>query len=74
VKAGERGGELEVTLTRLAESAEKAEKIKGKGVDDLVLDPDGQGLSHALTQGTLIRRLALKKRRKAKINAAKKKK
>jgi type IV pilus assembly protein PilC len=30
VKAGELGGVLEVTLTRLAEFAEKAEKIKGK--------------------------------------------
>jgi acetyl-CoA decarbonylase/synthase complex subunit gamma len=44
----------------LDELAELAEKIKAKGVEDLVLDPSGDSLGLALTRGTQIRRLALK--------------
>jgi len=41
--------------------AELTEKIKAKGVEDLVLDPQGDGLSASLIRNTQIRRLALKK-------------
>ena len=37
------------------------EKIKAKGVEDLVLNPPSAGLSAALATNTLIRRLAIKK-------------
>jgi acetyl-CoA decarbonylase/synthase complex subunit gamma len=37
------------------------EKIKAKGVEDLVLDPISKGLSESLANNTLIRRLAIKK-------------
>jgi acetyl-CoA decarbonylase/synthase complex subunit gamma len=52
---------LAVTAASLEELAELTEKIKAKGVEDLVLDPVGQGLSASLTFNTQIRRLALKK-------------
>ncbi len=45
----------------LDELADLTEKIKAKGVEDLVLDPQAGGLSGALSQDVLIRRLALKK-------------
>ncbi len=41
--------------------AELTEKITAKGVEDLVIDPGGRTLSPALTHGTQIRRLSLKK-------------
>ncbi len=40
--------------------AELTEKVKGKGVEDLVLDPAGKTLSESLSRSTQIRRLALK--------------
>jgi acetyl-CoA decarbonylase/synthase, CODH/ACS complex subunit gamma len=52
---------LAVIGDSLEELAELTEKIKGKGVEDLVLDPGGRSFSECLTQATLIRRLALKK-------------
>jgi acetyl-CoA decarbonylase/synthase complex subunit gamma len=48
-------GETLDTLTDLTE------KIKGRGVEDLVLDPGGRDLVSTLAQATQIRRLALKK-------------
>jgi acetyl-CoA decarbonylase/synthase, CODH/ACS complex subunit gamma len=45
--------------------AELTEKIKAKGVEDLVLDPNGQGMSSSVSKNTQIRRLALKKNFKA---------
>jgi acetyl-CoA decarbonylase/synthase complex subunit gamma len=45
----------------LDELADLGEKIKAKGVEDLVLDPDAPGLGRWLALSTQIRRLALKK-------------
>src|SRR5512143_2251319 len=41
--------------------ADLTEKIKGKGVEDLVIDPATKNLSQLLTFSTQVRRLALKK-------------
>jgi len=41
--------------------ADLTEKIKSKGVDDMVLDPGGRELGSGLALGTQIRRLAVKK-------------
>jgi acetyl-CoA decarbonylase/synthase complex subunit gamma len=45
----------------LAEMAELTEKIKAKGVEDLIIDPGGRDLGAGLAMGTTIRRLAVKK-------------
>jgi acetyl-CoA decarbonylase/synthase complex subunit gamma len=45
----------------LAEMAEMTEKIKAKGVEDLVIDPGGRDLGSGLAIDTTIRRLAVKK-------------
>lgn len=45
----------------LAEMADLTEKIKAKGVEDLVIDPGGRDLGAGLAIGTTIRRLAIKK-------------
>jgi acetyl-CoA decarbonylase/synthase, CODH/ACS complex subunit gamma len=45
----------------LAEMADLTEKIKSKGVEDLVIDPGGRDLGTGLAIGTTIRRLAIKK-------------
>jgi acetyl-CoA decarbonylase/synthase complex subunit gamma len=45
----------------LEELADLTEKIKSKGVEDIVLDPGGRDLSSGLTLSTQIRRLALRK-------------
>ena len=45
----------------LAELAELTDKIKAKGVEDLVIDPGGRDLGMGLALGTTIRRLAIKK-------------
>lgn len=45
----------------LTEMAELTEKIKAKGVEDLVIDPGGRDLGAGLAIGTIIRRLAVKK-------------
>jgi acetyl-CoA decarbonylase/synthase, CODH/ACS complex subunit gamma len=52
---------LVVTADTLDELADLTEKIKAKGVEDLVLDPAGPNFSVSLMQLTKIRRLALKK-------------
>lgn len=52
---------LAVKGTNLEELADLTEKIKSKGVEDLVLDPPGETLSSSLAFATQIRRLALKK-------------
>jgi len=56
---------LVVTASSLEELAEMTEKIKAKGVEDLVLDPSVRDLSGSLILSTQIRRLALKKNFKA---------
>jgi acetyl-CoA decarbonylase/synthase complex subunit gamma len=56
---------LAVSAPTLEELADLTEKIKAKGVEDLVLDPDSQSLSSSVVQQTQIRRLALKKNFKA---------
>jgi acetyl-CoA decarbonylase/synthase complex subunit gamma len=52
---------LAVSADSLEELADLTEKIKGKGVEDLVLQPASSGLSASLTSNTQIRRLSLKK-------------
>jgi acetyl-CoA decarbonylase/synthase complex subunit gamma len=52
---------LAVIATSLDELAELAEKVKAKGVEDLVLDPGGRNLQSGLVLETQIRRLAVKK-------------
>lgn len=52
---------LAVAADSLEGLAELTEKIKGAGVEDLVLDPGGRTFGSTLTQYTMIRRLALKK-------------
>lgn len=51
---------LAVRADTLEELAELTEKIKTKGVEDLVLIPGGKNMGEALTRATQIRRLALK--------------
>jgi acetyl-CoA decarbonylase/synthase, CODH/ACS complex subunit gamma len=51
---------LAVSAESLESLADLTEKIKGKGVEDIVLDPSGGNLSESLTRSTQIRRLALK--------------
>lgn len=51
---------LTVSASDLESLADLTEKIKAKGVEDLVLDPQGE-MSARLTLNTQIRRLALKK-------------
>ncbi|MBN1311696.1 MAG: acetyl-CoA decarbonylase/synthase complex subunit gamma [Anaerolineae bacterium] len=52
---------LAVIGSSLDELAELTEKIKGKGIEDMVLDPGGRDLSTSLVQATQIRRLSIKK-------------
>jgi acetyl-CoA decarbonylase/synthase complex subunit gamma len=52
---------LGVIAGSLAEMADLTEKIKAKGVEDLVIDPGGRDLGAGLAIGTTIRRLAVKK-------------
>jgi acetyl-CoA decarbonylase/synthase complex subunit gamma len=52
---------LVVEAPNLEELAALSEKIKGKGIEDIVLLPSEQNLSTALTLNTEIRRLAIKK-------------
>jgi len=52
---------LAVIASTLEELADLTEKVKSKGVEDLVLDPGGRTFGPALTHATQIRRLALKK-------------
>lgn len=52
---------LVVSAANVDELAELTEKIKSMGVEDLVLDPSVSNLGNALTQATILRRLAVKK-------------
>jgi acetyl-CoA decarbonylase/synthase complex subunit gamma len=52
---------LAVTAPSLEALAELTQKIKAKGIEDLVLDPGTRDLSASLALNTQIRRLALKK-------------
>ena len=56
---------LAVIAPDLDTLAELTEKIKAKGVEDLVLDPGGRTLPDDLSTGTLIRRLAVRKNYRA---------
>jgi acetyl-CoA decarbonylase/synthase complex subunit gamma len=56
---------LAVSAGSLDELAELTEKIKAKGVEDMVLDPAVRDMSTTLNLNTQIRRLALKKNFKA---------
>jgi acetyl-CoA decarbonylase/synthase complex subunit gamma len=59
--AKERKASLGVIAGSLVEMADLTEKIKAKGVEDLVIDPGGRDLGLGLAVGTTIRRLAVKK-------------
>jgi len=52
---------LGVVAGSLAELADLNDKIKARGVEDLVIDPGGRDLGSGLALGTTIRRLAIKK-------------
>ncbi len=51
---------LTVSADTLEELADLTEKIKGKGVEDIVLVPGGKTMGESLIMATQIRRLALK--------------
>ena len=52
---------LAISAKTLDGIAALSDKIKAKGVEDLVLDPSVRDLSTSLTNNTIIRRLAIKK-------------
>jgi acetyl-CoA decarbonylase/synthase complex subunit gamma len=52
---------IAIRADTLSALAELTEKIKGAGVEDIVLDPNVRDLRSSLTMNTLIRRMALKK-------------
>jgi acetyl-CoA decarbonylase/synthase complex subunit gamma len=57
------GAPLAVSADTIDSLADLTEKIKAKGVEDLVLDPQATHLGKSLALGTQIRRLALKNNR-----------
>jgi acetyl-CoA decarbonylase/synthase complex subunit gamma len=59
--AKESGASLAVQAASLDEMVQLSEKVKGAGVEDLVLCPTQRSLSGSLTANTILRRLALKK-------------
>jgi len=59
--AKEHKAPLAVAGKSLEELADLTEKVKGAGVEDLVIDPGTRDFSSTLAYGTQIRRLALKK-------------
>jgi acetyl-CoA decarbonylase/synthase complex subunit gamma len=59
--AKENKAALGLVTGSLAETAELTDKIKAKGVEDLVIDPGGRDLGAGLAIGTTVRRLAIKK-------------
>ena len=59
--AKDNGAPLAIASQSLEELADLTEKVKGAGVEDLVIDPGTRDLSSTLAYGTQIRRLALKK-------------
>jgi acetyl-CoA decarbonylase/synthase complex subunit gamma len=58
--AGEHSTPLAVTAQTLDGLAELTQKVKEKGIADIVLDPAGRGFSESLARATKIRRLAIK--------------
>jgi len=52
---------MAIRANTMNELAELTEKIKGAGVEEIVLDPSVRDLKSSLTMNTLIRRMALKK-------------
>jgi acetyl-CoA decarbonylase/synthase complex subunit gamma len=59
--AKQSGAALGVIATSLESLSDLTEKLKSKGVEDLVVDPGGRSFGQALTLGTQIRRLSIKK-------------
>ncbi len=59
--AQDHGASLGVKGETLAELAELSQKIRDKGLADLVLSPSGRDFTHTLSQNTIIRKLALSK-------------
>jgi acetyl-CoA decarbonylase/synthase complex subunit gamma len=59
--AKSKGAPLAVLGGTLDELADLTEKIKAKGVEDLVIDPGGREFNTGLSLATKIRRLAIKK-------------
>jgi acetyl-CoA decarbonylase/synthase, CODH/ACS complex subunit gamma len=59
--AKDSGAALVTSADSLEKLADLTERVKSRGVDDLVLDPGGRNFSASLTLNTQIRRLALKK-------------
>jgi acetyl-CoA decarbonylase/synthase, CODH/ACS complex subunit gamma len=57
------GAPVAVSADSVDELADLAEKIKSKGVEDVVLDPTATHLSKSLAMNTQLRRLALKNTR-----------
>jgi acetyl-CoA decarbonylase/synthase, CODH/ACS complex subunit gamma len=58
--AAESKSALVVTADSLDGLVDIVEKVKGKGVEDIVLDPAGKNLAELLSRSSQIRRLALK--------------
>jgi acetyl-CoA decarbonylase/synthase complex subunit gamma len=59
--AKERGAPMAIRAESLSVLAELTEKIKGAGVEEIVLDPGVRDIRSSLAMSTLIRRMALKK-------------
>jgi acetyl-CoA decarbonylase/synthase complex subunit gamma len=59
--AREHDAPMAIRADSLSALAELTEKIKGAGVEEIVLDPGVRDLHSSLVMGTLIRRMALKK-------------
>jgi len=55
------GASLAVVADSMNDLADLTEKIKGQGVEDMIIDPGARDLSASLAYATQIRRLALKK-------------
>jgi len=58
--AGKQKSVLAITSDKIEELAELTEKVKSKGVEDIVLVPNGKNLGHNLILQTQIRRAAIK--------------
>jgi acetyl-CoA decarbonylase/synthase complex subunit gamma len=59
--AKEHGAPMVIQADSLSALADLTDKIKGAGVDDIVLDPSVRDLRSSLALNTLVRRMALKK-------------
>ena len=58
--AGKHKSVLAITSDKIEELAELTEKVKSKGIEDIVLVPNGKNLGHNLILQTQIRRAAIK--------------